>query len=804
MKRQTDVGKADRQKKRQRVFSDFTREGSEHCQPQCGSNFFRPLSFSRFLEEATLGSRSSSPVISHVSRSDAANQTDSDNNNVLLERSRAESSSDLNTEKAKQEGINSSARVNSLVNPIDSDEVKDIQDLISKGFKNVALCGVFWWIVLLCVVYTITPSENITAVNEVEFLSAAAGAMLVFISMVSKCAPRIIRGSSSSSPNGVLLGAMAVQFMSIISDALPLFLKVPIVIDPITGAKVYLTRYCAWAPQAFMMTFFTEIAVAPEMLAESNVSSLRGSLTAPILHSIAQGFSALLGLVFPFCKSFAAWMTAMVCSFALFFTIFVRIHVKRKLLQRLKPGTMVADIEHFERCRISYNMLLLCAVLWSAFVFLYFFSSFTPKFVSENSYLKHESLPFICETSMDVVAKTLYVDVIVKLHNSVCDAGVRARRRLDELKRMMLVFWECSADYIVLSVQGKDGVITTMLSPSFLTLGDMKEKDISKTTTAIMFRQTVPRTFRAEYSILTDSSNSIRLSPDSDLYGALEKPLSSVRDLVFQCWDQDVTKSTILCDIALPNGTFMNCEGKVTRYKGDALIVVVRDISERRRRLEAEKLLLSEQTARMKDAEANRFTRHEVKNGLLACIELTECLKESLCLAPGVVSKTVNEVKTNIAVRELETNLQVVYDTIMAVAMARDVINENYEPKVERVDLCQILPTSFSFHVNDIHRFPLVTFPSPFPIFMLDPQLLLFIHGNAVSNACKYGQKDGVVLTEVHYQKDEGVISVKVINSPGDSHEEILQMGEEAEKRVFEPRERLHLNFSSDCALSSG
>jgi len=811
MKRQTETGKADHQMKRQRLLSvDSTCNRSEHCQPQCGSNtnFFRPLSFSRFLEEATFGSRSSSPAVSYASRSNSVNQTDGENKNkkVLLERSGAEISKDVNVqEKSNQEEvINYSARANSLEVPKDRDEVKDIHDLISKGFKNVALCGLFCWILLLCAVYTVTPSENIIFVNEVEFLSAAAGAMLIIISMASKYTPRIIRGSSNSTTNGVLVGAIAVQFISIITDTLPLFLKIPIMIDPVTGAKVYLTRYCAWTPQAFMMTFFTEIAVAPEILADSSVSSLLRCLKAPLLHSIAQGLSAFLGLVFPFCKSFSAWMTAMACSLALFLTIFVRIHVKRKFLQGLKPGSMVADVEHFERCRISYNMVLLCAALWSAFVFLYFFVSFTPKFVSENSFLKHESLPFICETLMDVLAKALYVDVIVKLHNSVFDSGVRARRRLEELKRMMLVFWECSADYIVLSVQGKDGVITTMLSPSFLTLGNTKGKNLFSTTTAIMFKQAMPRTFNSEYSILTEKSKSFRLSPDSDLYTALEKPLSSVRDLVFQCWDQDATKSVILCDIALPNGTCMNCEGKVTRYKGDALIVVVRDISERRRRLEAEKLLLSEQTARMKDAEANRFTRHEVKNGLLACIELTECLKESLCLAPGVLSNTVNEVKSNIAVRELESHLQVVYDTIMAVAMARDVINENYDPKVERVDLCQILPTSFSFHVNDIHRFPLVTFPSPFPIFMLDPQLLRFIHGNAVSNACKYGQKDGVVLTEVHYQKDKGMIALKVINSPGDSHQEILQMGEDAEKRVFEPRERLHLNFRSDCALSSG
>jgi hypothetical protein len=68
------------------------------------------------------------------------------------------------------------------------------------------------------------------------------------------------------------------------------------------------------------------------------------------------------------------------------------------------------------------------------------------------SHLKHESLPFICETSMDILAKALYVDVIVQL----------------------------------------------MLSPSFLTLGDTKGKKLLTTATAIMFKQAMPRTFSAE------------------------------------------------------------------------------------------------------------------------------------------------------------------------------------------------------------------------------------------------------------------------------------------------------------------
>ena len=59
-------------------------------------------------------------------------------------------------------------------------------------------------------------------------------------------------------------------------------------------------------------------------------------------------------------------------------------------------------------------------------------------------------------------------------------------------------------------------------------------------------------------------------------------------------------------------------------------MIVVRDISERFRRFEAEKKVISETTARLKDAAANRFTRHEVKNGLLAAIGLCDSLNEGV------------------------------------------------------------------------------------------------------------------------------------------------------------------------------
>lgn len=70
----------------------------------------------------------------------------------------------------------------------------------------------------------------------------------------------------------------------------------------------------------------------------------------------------------------------------------------------------------------------------------------------------------------------------------------------------------------------------------------------------------------------------------------------------------------------------IHSDAKVSRLDDNALIVIVRDISERVRVFEAEKRILFETTSRQKDAEANRFTRHEVKNGLLSAIGLYESL----------------------------------------------------------------------------------------------------------------------------------------------------------------------------------
>ena len=258
----------------------------------------------------------------------------------------------------------------------------------------------------------------------------------------------------------------------------------------------------------------------------------------------------------------------------------------------------------------------------------------------------------------------------------------------------------------------------------------------------------------------------------------------------------------------------IRCEANISIMEADVLVIVVRDISERFRRFEAEKQVISETTARRKDAAANRFTRHEVKNGLLAAIGLCDSLSDvSYQNESGVVKAGMSKMYTSALansthlpndnsryVAELSKTLREILDTVLAEAMARDVIHEVYEPKLERVDLSSLLLITTNPSPNDARskRYPIHTNISPFPEFSLDPQLWKYIHRNAVSNACKYGKASGTVTTELHWDEINQVLRMNVINQPGENHDVIMNPGSKASEIIFSPRMRLSVHTRID------
>eukprot|EP00978_Attheya_sp_CCMP212_P045892 scaffold365110_cov59-Attheya_sp.AAC.1 len=396
---------------------------------------------------------------------------------------------------------------------------------------------------------------------------------------------------------------------------------------------------------------------------------------------------------------------------------------------------------------------------------------------------------------MDVLSKSLFLNTLIEVHELVFDETNRAKRRLDELRQMMDVVWDSSSDVIAISVKGMNGSITTMISSTFSTrsngMGDRKESantlvfeldysdftgrdmkdelnrsihDTNKVPT-IPATQPQPVEPKAVYSVnfegMTSLSNPAQHTSKKPLkwtrstYKQKEE-ISSMADLILRAWVHKEKEIILMHDLIKEQeaATIIRCEAKVSRLEENSLIVVIRDVSERFRRFEAEKRVISETTARTKDAEANRFTRHEVKNGLLSAIGLCDNLRESLqnagndmahkssdsILAPssssdllGLISRqrncmasmmlnnvvanrssTVSKMKASGYLKELDKTLREVLDTVLSEAMARDVIHESYAPKIERVDIEELFSTAAG-PLETRNRFPIITIPSPLP-----------------------------------------------------------------------------------------
>jgi signal transduction histidine kinase len=279
-------------------------------------------------------------------------------------------------------------------------------------------------------------------------------------------------------------------------------------------------------------------------------------------------------------------------------------------------------------------------------------------------------------------------------------------------------------------------------------------------------------------------------------------------------------------DLFRADGTKMHVEAKVTRIGSWRLVVVVRDITQRLLVFEAEKALVKQATAHERDSAANRFTRHEVKNGLLSAIGLVDALQELSApgtareadRAPDAIGATArvsaDDALGSLArcVGELQTTLTETLNSVLSETMARELVYDSYDPVPELVDVVALLKG----HATGIggakgSRFKIETWPAEIPFLVLDPQLLHCIYRNAISNASKYGDPFGEVVTRLRLLRPDGTnascaelhgaaavgsaftLTLEVFNEPGPDHSRLLDAsGDALHDRVFAQGQRLH------------
>ena len=78
--------------------------------------------------------------------------------------------------------------------------------------------------------------------------------------------------------------------------------------------------------------------------------------------------------------------------------------------------------------------------MWTILVVAYFIYTCGP-FFYPDSWVNCTGFGMICESIIDVLFKSLYMLIIVDVHDNIFDRSARAERRLEELRQMMGVVW---------------------------------------------------------------------------------------------------------------------------------------------------------------------------------------------------------------------------------------------------------------------------------------------------------------------------------------------------------------------------
>jgi len=707
------------------------------------------------------------------------------------------------------------------------------------------------WLGLICFSYCIAPRDSIqwltgternACLVELSILSTAVtmkhGPLLWEINLMDftpsgRGTPKSGRRSyliSSSRASGILVGGLVVQFIAIMTVVIMVAFPVPVMIDPVLGSRVHLIRWCEWTPLAGFMTLMTECIDAPIY----NGSRLTHDWKAKFFLAANESLSTLCGLFFPFCPNAFTWYVVMIISCVTYTVILFRYYQKKKAFEKLSRGSSVDEIELYDRSRMSLALHGMCCFIWTGITIMYFVSNAGHLVVPKSWSLFHDpAATMLEECFMDLVAKILYMALIIEAHYAAFDEAKRANRRLAELKNTMSVVWESSSDTIAISVRKISGSVTSMVSPSFfrpalvstinrtavdqisaivleLQHSEVQKKRGSLTSSTRIMPQNLPHVALRIIEKADFAGVDLHNSSDIETFDGIVRngdkldPMGlrvlAFTDMLSRAWQSNCDELVFEHDAVLhDDGLPTKFEVKVTRLEENAVVVVVRDVSERYRRFEAEKRFVFETTARQKDAEANRFTRHEVKNGLLAAIEICGNIREqfsedfnSLQKDDKLPTITEQSLSTRIEhVSELDRTLHEVLDIVLAETMARDVIHEMYVPRMQRVDVNYILSHMRGFKASS-KQFSLKCSPSPMPILLTDQGLFKCIHGNAIRNAIKYGEKGGPIRTEATYNAETGWFEMHIINLPGPGHAQLVAMGDRASELVFSHSTRLH------------
>lgn len=354
-----------------------------------------------------------------------------------------------------------------------NDEVDSLLTEVDRSYKRVAFYSVLIWLFLTSIAFYMGNRRgNLERLTGVEQIAPKIACILLGASIFGTVLPFLIRRKAKDL-SGVMICAIVVQCVAFLTDLMMVVLPTPVFVDPMCGTRVYLLRWCEWSPLAFVMTYLAEScrvqvniggdknrhmsrgfnkscysSDTDSSISDNEVSSFQddhGSETSSVsveflrpAYTLAccQGMSTACGFMFPFCPGPLSWCIIMSVSFILYLTMFYRLRQRINIFNGMKKGDTVAAQEIYEWSRLSLDLLKICAALWTGLVLAFFVYSVGPLMFPQSMFSSIFGLPMICESTVDVLFKSIYMLIIAEVHDNIFDESLRSERRLQEMRQV--------------------------------------------------------------------------------------------------------------------------------------------------------------------------------------------------------------------------------------------------------------------------------------------------------------------------------------------------------------------------------
>jgi len=481
-----------------------------------------------------------------------------------------------------------------------------LEDIVGSFLRRGAVAGALLWLFLLGLMMVVAPLSSYQYMNVHEQMANMILLTLLIGVNMNRLGPFLVNDARydwNFLLSGPMTASVVVQFISIATVIMMLFLPTPIIIDPITGMRCHLVRWAAWTSMAFLMTFLTESIDLPLEDGSTRTSWVMGTALA---------VSTLCGAIMPFSPNEHVWLAVFFASCALFSLLYIRLVYKAWRLRATPKGHTTADKENYERARFAVKLMGICAFLWTTLIGGWITCAIGSRFAGPNSFWASDWIVLAVENTCEAMSKIGYLSILIEVHEQLFDEVSRTARRLGDLRKYMSAVWDASNDVVIIC-SSHDSMVNAAVSPSFFQMehafDDSTKKpkkkrsiyedvDQSKTTLVMEVDPYAGsyRTFEVDLSkkmsreeantVMKTSRNKARM-----VTPVFNKNLKVLSDLVCDActvaFPEDQNQNIMLKDFYCENTDDRNrlrklhCEAKVVKLQGKTFLIVLRDVTQR-------------------------------------------------------------------------------------------------------------------------------------------------------------------------------------------------------------------------------